>query len=112
MADKAKNLMKKAKAEDKQGFIEALDEVISSVIGETIEELAEKEGKEKEEEPKKETKGTRYIVMKRFTTSNFQVPLRDFKTRSEALVFVDELMRNFPELKKTCTFDIIRKEGK
>lgn len=112
VADKAQNLMKKAKAEDKQGFMEALDEVISSVIGETIEELAGKEVEEKKEEPKKDTKGTRYIVMKRFTTSNFQVPLRDFKTRSEALVFVNELIRDFPELKKTCTFDIIRKEGK
>lgn len=104
VADKAQNLMEKAKKEDKQGFIEALDEVISSVIGETIEELADHESKD--------SSGTRYIVIKRFLQSNLQVPLQDFKTRSEALLYVDELIKNFPELKKTCTFDIIRKEGK
>lgn len=111
VANKAKNLMEKAQKEDKQGFIEALDEVISSVIGETIENLATQEAEEKEEKPIKKV-GARYVVMKRFTGSNFQVPLRDFKTRSEALVYVNELIENFPELKKTCTFDIVRKEGK
>lgn len=104
VADKAQNLMEKAKKEDKQGFIEALDEVISTIVGETIEDMADKETKD--------PKGTRYIVMKRFLQSNLQIPLQDFKTRSEALVYVDELIKNFPELKKTCTFDIIRKEGK
>ena len=84
VADKAQNLMRKAKAEDKQGFIEALDEVISSVIGETIEELAGKEAVEKEEQPKKDTKNTRDIVMKRFTTSNFQVPHQSQKQTRDA----------------------------
>ena len=108
VADKAKNLIEKAKKADKEGFIEALDEVISSVIGETIEELADKENNASEKGNGK----TRYIVMKRFNQSNLQIPLQDFATRSEALVFVDELIKNFPELKKVCVFDIVRKESK
>ena len=105
--DRAKNLMEKANAKDKQGFIEALDEVISSVIGETIEELAGEE----DEPTTDRKKPVKYIVMKRFKTSNLQIPLRDFDTRKEALAFVDELIKNFPELKKVCTFDITKKEG-
>ena len=107
MECKAQNLLQKAKESDKEGFIEALDEVISSVVGETIEGLAKKES-----EKKLTSKGTRYIVMKKFTQSNFQIPLRDFNTQSEALLFVNELIENFPELKKVCTFNIIQKEEK
>lgn len=103
--ERARKLMNKAG--DKEGFIEALDEVISSIVGETIEELA---GEEKEQVSL--PSGARYIVTKRFNGSELSVPLRDFKTKGEALEFIAELNKNFPELKKTCTFEITRKEWK
>lgn len=104
-AERAKKLMNKAG--DKEGFIEALDEVISSIVGETIEELAAEE-KEQVNLPSR----ARYIVTKKFNGSELAIPLRDFKTRGEALEFIAELNKNFPELNKTCTFEITRKEWK
>lgn len=102
----ADDLIKKAKASDKQGFIEALDEVISSIVDQAIENLAE------DEEPKEKPKTTKYVVMKRFKQNNVQIPLRDFKTKKEAVAFIKELIENFPELKNDCVFDIAKREGK
>lgn len=95
-----KTMNNSEKEENGQKFLNTLEAAISSLI----EDLPNKENKT-------ENKKTKYIVVKKFTGSNFQVPLRDFNTRSEALTFLDEIAKNFPELKKTCTFDIIRKEG-
>ena len=101
-AERAQKLM--SKAGDKKDFIEALDEVISSIVGETIEELAD------ERKNISITSKARYIVTKKFNGSDLAVPLRDFKTKGEALEFIAELNKNFPELKKTCTFEITREE--
>ena len=57
-----------------------------------------------------EDKEVTYVVTKTFNSSNLTTALRHFKSLKEAEAFLDDLKNTFPELEKTCKFEI-HKEG-
>lgn len=68
----------------------------SEEAGREVEELFE------EKKPKRVT----YVVTKTFNSSNLTTALRHFESLKEAEDFLKDLRSSFPELEKTCRFEI------
>lgn len=56
----------------------------------------------------KTTTPTKYIVRKTFKGSNASSTLKVFDTKKEAMEFISQLKKDFPELEKTCVFEILK----
>lgn len=78
-------------------------EELSDFLSQKIAELFE--GVTEPSRPSKPTNNT-YVVKKVFTDSGMSTPIRVCKTKKEAEEFIQKIREEYPELEKTCKFEI------
>lgn len=82
-------------------------EELSNYISEKIVELFE--GKPNPKPKPAAPSGTVYVVKKVFTDSGISTDLRICKTQKEAMNFIEKIEREYPDLTRTCEFQIFKR---
>ena len=82
-------------------------EELSNYISEKIVELFE--GKPNPKPKPAKPSDTVYVVKKVFTDSGISTDLRICKTQKEAMNFIEKIEREYPDLTRTCEFQIFKR---
>ena len=77
-----------------------------------LKEILEEMGVLKEEPVNEVEESTNYAVVKYYKELGISTTLKSFKTEEEAIKYIENINKNFPDLSKTCDLFITQNKGK
>ena len=77
-----------------------------------LKEMLKEMGVLKEEPINEVEESTNYAVVKYYKELGISTTLKSFKTEEEAIKYIENINKNFPDLSKTCDLFITQNKGK